>query len=179
MGNLEAFREMSLKSQVESSMITRIVTALALLLYLASLALPAFDLEQGDDGYYLGLVVVLLGALSADPRWLANPLWIIGLVCLLRRRRLAALLTLAAASVLALLCLTYVGTEIAQNASGTKTTILKMGWGYYLWLSSLLVSTGLATWSFFAKRTAVDGRPESMNAREVTDDPEQAGRSED
>lgn len=133
-------------------MVKRILVALTLLLYLGSLALPAFDLEQGDDGYYLGLVLVLFGALNLDPRWLANPLWIIGMACLWKKRRLAALLTLAAASILSLLCLSYVGTSIAQNASGTKTTILGMGPGYYLWLSSLLVATALAIDSFFEKR---------------------------
>jgi len=144
-------------------MVKRIAIALTLLLYLASLALPAFDLEQGDDGYYLGLVVVLFGALSMDPRWLANPLWIIGMVCLWRKRRVAALLTLTAASVLALLCLGYVGTEIAQNASGTKTTILGMGTGYYLWLSSLLVATAFAVCSFFGEREKPDPTPQAAD----------------
>lgn len=134
------------------AMVRRIPAALTLLLYLGSLALPAFDLEQGNDSYYLGLVVVLLGALSLDPRWLANPLWLVGMACLWKKRRLAALLTLAAASILALLCLGYVGTSIAQNESGTKTTILGMGPGYYLWLSSLLVATALAVYSFFENR---------------------------
>lgn len=136
-----------------------IVAAFSLLLYLISLALPAFDLEQGDDSYYLGLVVVLFGALSFDPRWLANPLWLIGVLCLLIKFRLAALLTLVTASLLALICFGYVGTSIARDSSGTDTTILQMGSGYYLWLVSMLVPTVFAIYFFYTGRKTPDQQP--------------------
>ncbi len=137
-----------------------ITVAIAAVLYLVSLALPAFDLEQGDDTYYLGVVVLLFGGFSLDPRWLANPLWLAGVLCLSFKLRLAALLTLAAASGLALLCLTYVGAPIARDASGTDTTILQMGLGYYLWLGSMLVPTAFALYFLFQGREAPDAPPQ-------------------
>lgn len=138
---------------VRHAMAKYIVAASAFVLYLGSLALPAFDLAQGDDSYYLGVVMVLFGAFSFDPRWLANPLWLIGVVCLLTHFRLTAVLTLAAASLLAVSCFTFTGTLIAQNSSGTETTILQMGPGYYIWLSSMVVPTVYAFYVFFVRRS--------------------------
>lgn len=98
-----------------------------------------------------------------DPRWLANPLWLIGVPCLLIKFRLAAVLTLVTASLLALICFDYVGTPIARDSPGTDTTILQMGSGYYLWLFSMLIPTAFAICFFFAKQSESDREPRSAD----------------
>ena len=141
-------------------MSTRVVLIIASLLYIVSLALPAFDLQTGDDSYYVGFAVVLFGWGSNDPRWLANLLLPAGLVCLKMDSRIWAVLTLFIASAFALHCMTYVGTQIALNSGGEKTTIIAMGSGYYLWSSSIIFPAIFSLSHFFFAGKKTDKIPQ-------------------
>lgn len=135
-----------------------VFAGLSVLLFAISLVLPVFDLRDQPDGYYIGLPVLIFGWLEYPLAWLANPLWLGGLVFTLLGRPRVALAASIVATALALTSLTYLGTELPTNASGaTRADVVAMGSGFYLWGSSIvLLGVGSAAQILRAQRRPID-----------------------
>lgn len=111
----------------------------ALSAYLASFALPALDGMLGIQLFVLAYYQMLVGLLHFAPSmmvWLANPLFWYGYAALRRGNGGKAARCGFAATIIALFILLPMDREL-QDA---------LGWGYYLWLASMVLLT-LAGWS--------------------------------
>jgi hypothetical protein len=106
-----------------------------------SLALPALVVDPPSESV-LGLNCFLLGWLSlmlAWPMWLANPLYVLGLIFFGFKKYDVSFGLGVVAIGLALCSLTI--TQIMRDEGGTMEKVTGLGSGFYLWLISLLIPT--------------------------------------
>lgn len=118
--------------------VTNFLLIASLLLYVACLCVPAIHLGDGEGAWrdYSIALFGWSGVFSGALHWLANPLYIAGIVLLLLgRARPAAVLTLLAL----LLALHFLRmAELPWWKAGNLRTIAVLGHGagYWLWLAS-------------------------------------------
>lgn len=114
-----------------------IALAISVGLFVVSLCLPVFF---RDDGVRTGAggLALLVGWMTFHPAWLANPCWIAGVVLLLLKRRLAAVIFAALAVVLALSSFTLLGAKLWNGDQAVSA----LSFGFYVWLAALLTLAG-------------------------------------
>lgn len=106
-------------------------------LFLVSLLSPAFyqgDPHEPQFGYYL-LTVGWVGILSGQIGWLANLGLTVSTLCKNSRYYSAIISVFNVAVALQFLTLH----RLPRGSTGNYTPITGYGWGYYLWLSALIV----------------------------------------
>lgn len=115
---------------------------ISLLCYAAACVSPCLEMfKQGVDVWYGARILVIgwLGLLVGQFAWLANPLWAVGLLFLTLRRPTIALIASALALLLALQTFMLFGMPLPGDEGGvTKLELLRLRYGFYLWLASLL-----------------------------------------
>jgi len=111
----------------------------SVLLYLACLFLPAFDIlsPHADRSPYGGLFALLLGAVGHTSSWLANPLLFFAWFMLGRGRGIATFLVALVAFMLALTFL-RAGQQLPGGSEGMYPYRIMVG--YYVWLLSIAVT---------------------------------------
>lgn len=121
------------------------------LVFVVSLFLPVF---YRDDGSHeaLGLAALAFGWVALHPAWLANPLWLAGLILLLCKRYLVTSIVASLGVLLALSSFSLMGAGTWND----DFVVDGMSPGYYVWLTSQLL---LAAGSFAQWRTASAGKP--------------------
>lgn len=121
------------------------------IMYVVSLCLPALS-ERGGPGYMGGSSMTYWGYTCAGalpfvmiaPPWWANPLYLIGLVCLATGRHRGALILGVLATLLAL------GTIMMEYENLWPTTpgrdpFFPFGPGYFCWVAGMLGLIGVST----------------------------------
>lgn len=114
-----------------------IALAVSVGLFVISLCLPVFFRDDGVRAGAGGLAL-LVGWMTFHPAWLANPCWIAGVVLLLLKRRLAAVIFAALAVLLALSSYTFIGAELWNGGQAVSS----LSFGFYIWLTALLTLAG-------------------------------------
>ncbi|MGC4053770.1 MAG: hypothetical protein QM757_31670 [Paludibaculum sp.] len=113
-------------------------------LYAVACCLPAlaFRKSGSPDDIMLGLRALAVGwsgIFAGVLGWYANPLWFIGLVLLALRKPTAAALAGVVAVAIACTVFSDLGRELpADEGNVTKTAILRVLPGFYLWVGSFL-----------------------------------------
>jgi hypothetical protein len=131
-----------------------------ILLYLPSLFLPTLIPAEGDPSFLLGIVCLLLGWTQLS--WFANPLLLVAAVYVLARRPRWALVPAALAIPIALSALGM--DRVWINEAGTEADVVGYGWGFYLWIASLVAMLGTAVWSLGETKEAGVTSPKGESA---------------
>jgi len=118
-----------------------VIIAVSLVVLGVSLALPALVIEPPTqpimawDCFLLGWLTLLL----AWPMWLANPLYLVGLVFLgFKKYHISFGLGVVA---IALALCSFTITQIVRDEGGTMEKVTGLGSGFYLWLLSISIPT--------------------------------------
>jgi hypothetical protein len=123
----------------------KIIIALSLMLFVMSLTQPAFYIDRKEDPnaycnslvlFLLGWMSLLGGAIVPFILWLANPLYIVSILLILRKK-IGALCTTWSSTILALIF--WQLKSIMTSESGCYSHITGRGPGFYLWLASFVV----------------------------------------
>lgn len=121
----------------------RVFIGISVVLYLIACATPCLEVSQKSDPVWLGLQILVmgwLGILVGQFAWLANPLWLAGLLFFAFRKWMAALILSGLALVFALNTFTMFVTELPADEGGMNTFhLVRLRIGFYLWLASLAV----------------------------------------
>ena len=116
----------------------------SIVLFIVACCLPALEFKnsQGPNDVMLGLralVVGWSGFFAAVFAWFANPCWLLGVILLSLRKPISGgVLGLIA---VAIACSTFktVGIELpGDEGNVTRTTIIRLLPGFYVWIASLL-----------------------------------------
>jgi hypothetical protein len=110
----------------------RIVAAVLVVVWLASLPLPAIEVVRGPtlDGFDV-LERGWRGTADGVVSWWANPAFAMALIALwLGRLRLATVLALLAS----LLALSSFAAALVAGWTGRTVPDFRLGWGFYVWL---------------------------------------------
>ncbi len=114
-----------------------------MLLYLIACATPCLEVTQKSDPVWPGLQILAigwLGVLVGQFAWLANPLWMAGMLFFVFRKWMVTLIFSGPALLFALNTLTMFVTELPADEAGINTFhLVRLRIGFYLWLASLLV----------------------------------------
>ncbi|MEM9790469.1 MAG: hypothetical protein AAF842_08675 [Planctomycetota bacterium] len=107
------------------------------LVFVVSLFLPVF---YRSDGTHVapGWAALVYGWMAVHPAWLANPLWLAGLILLGCKRYLVAAIIATLGVLLALSTFSLVGAKMWTG----DLTVLAISAGYYAWLASQLILAG-------------------------------------
>jgi hypothetical protein len=116
----------------------------SMVLFLVACGLPALEFKnsQSPNDVMAGLralVVGWSGIFAGVLSWYANPFWLAGIVLVLNKKPLPGLLLGLVA--IALACATFptLGRELpGDEGNVTKTTIIRLLPGFYVWMSSLV-----------------------------------------
>ena len=123
---------------------------LSLIAYTLSFFLPAFNSNE-SKGTFLGIQAFFLGLfglLLFQPAWLANPAFLVGVVCAARRSWKKAAICGILATGLALVALLLYEPGAAPASHGCTSLSLSGGWttrltqlmpGYWCWLASMVL----------------------------------------
>ncbi len=121
---------------------------LSLLLFLLACATPCLEMSQKSDPTWYGLRILVLGWLGilvGQFAWLANPLWLIGLITFVLRKWLATLIVLGFSLLFALNTLLLFGIPLPADESNVNhTSLVRLRIGFYLWLASIAILFGRA-----------------------------------
>lgn len=122
-----------------------IILCTSLALFLVACALPALEFKNsiGSTDVMFGLralVVGWSGLFAAVMAWYANPFWLLGLILAHFGKSMSAMLAGVVAIAIATTVFSIVGREMpGDEGNVTKTTVIKLLPGCYLWLTSLLL----------------------------------------
>jgi len=125
----------------------RIYLGIAICLFLVSFTLPAFYIDGPEkDAWSSPIALFLLGWLGLGLgyfsciSWLANPLFILAVLLFLRNKKIAVL-----PAVLAIACAVsfLFAHTIPLGESGNEAKIEEYKAGYWLWLTSIILLTGV------------------------------------
>jgi hypothetical protein len=138
----------------------RLVVSASVVLFALSLVLPA--LGEGELGVrvepgYMILGTGYFGVLFGQLAWFANPLWVAGLVYLIRRRWKAAAICASLAVVLAAESFLLYSTGFPSDSGATIPVRLLAG--FWVWWSSLwvLAAGALVLWRRHRKPDVTEG----------------------
>jgi hypothetical protein len=105
------------------------------LLFAGFMAILAAGIGFGIHTLAIGWLGIFAGVFA----WYANPLWALGLICSAFRKRIPAMIFGVLALPIALTVFTDIGRQIpADEGNATKTAIVRLLPGAYLWLASLV-----------------------------------------
>lgn len=129
----------------EKLKIKRIVTV-SVILFIISLTLTAINYEDYDGlKSYSSISIFLFGSISFLGGglfewfiWLANPIYFIALLLLLKQKRLSIIFSILA-TVIAFSFATW--NELLVSESGRMAKIESLGMGYVFWLLSFMILT--------------------------------------
>ena len=109
-------------------------------LYLLACSLPALDMRK--DGPSAGALILMagwLGIFAGVFAWYANPLWALGVIFAALRKRTPAIVFGVLALPLAATVFSDLGRELpGDEGNATKTAIVRLLPGAYVWFLSLL-----------------------------------------
>jgi hypothetical protein len=114
-------------------------------LFIAACAMPSLEFKnsKGVDDVMLGLralVVGWSGVFAAVVAWYANPFYLLGVVLAYFRQPVLALLAGLVAIAISATVFSVVGRELpGDEGNVTKTTIIKLLPGCYVWLTSMIL----------------------------------------
>jgi hypothetical protein len=114
-------------------------------LFVLACAMPALEFKNsnGSTDVMLGLralVVGWSGLFAAVMAWYANPFWLLGLILAYLRKPMFAMVAGVMAIAIAATVFSVVGRELpGDEGNVTKTTIIKLLPGCYVWLASLVL----------------------------------------
>lgn len=136
-----------------SAQVRRGIALLLLLLWFASLLLPTLRTNGSDWGYgWWILASGWMGILVGQFEWLANPLLILAVLLLARKRAARGLLGTAGV-LLFLLCAKVAATaSLIDNEGGIPHPIELRFVGYWCWLASIGLAGGLSLLAALAPR---------------------------
>jgi len=113
------------------------VVALSLIAFTVSLFLPGVISAEGVTKGYVLLLVGGLGIFQGIFCWLANPLYVVTLLCLQNKNNAGAFLSSVTALLLALLALHYEGSYVSYfDSTGPFGTL---GTGFYVWVGAIAI----------------------------------------
>jgi len=129
----------------------RLLLLVTLLLYVLSFPLTAFTYEYqgtktmaGYTAFLMGGVAFLGGGAEEWLLWMANPLFMLSIFWLARKK---INLSLAGSIVAVLTALSFLLVETVLAAeSGSRGAIESRGPGYYLWLSGMIALLVTVAW---------------------------------
>ena len=133
----------------------QIIILISLLLYAASLTLPAFSFDKhGEVATVPGFIVVFSGAMAFAGGalaewliWLANPLFLLAIIMFSNQRPKSLRFALAAA----LLAWSFLlMKEVMVSEGGVWGVIYNRHAGYWLWVGSLSFFACAGTYYFYA-----------------------------
>ncbi len=119
---------------------------LSIVLFIASLTMPAVFVDRGGEYpeeigslvmFLMGWLSPLAGAIVLFLFWCANPIYLFSICAILNRNKKAGLYISLIPGLIAL-AFTQMDT-IMTSESGSESIITALGPGYFLWLSSFLV----------------------------------------
>lgn len=135
----------------------RYILLISLLIFVISLTQTAityhdYNGTKTHDGislFLVGGIVILGGGLSEWFAWLANPLYLIGIILFLKSKKLSRIF-----SVTAILFALYFTTfkEILAAEDGRMATVQALNIGYWLWVASIAILT-IGTFYYFIQVT--------------------------
>ena len=130
---------------MKQSLLKTLTITISLALYIYSFTFEAFSYNyQGIqtmsslNAFLMGSIAVLGGGTYEWGIWLANPLCFTAILCLLFDKKNA--IYFASASIILSLSFSSSNTILVAE-SGTKSEILSIKSGYYIWLSSIVILT--------------------------------------
>lgn len=130
---------------MKQSLLKTLTITISLALYFYSFTFDAFsynyqgiNIMSSLEALLMGSIAVLGGGAYEWLIWLANPLCLVAILCLLFDKKIA----LHFASVSIILSLSFLSSNTVLAAeSGTRGEILSIKSGYYIWLSSIVILT--------------------------------------
>lgn len=135
----------------------RIGLVVSLLLFVAACCLPALEFKNssGPNNAMWGanaLAVGWSGIFAGVMAWYANPFWMLGLLAGAFRKPVAAVLLGMVAIAFATTVFGDMGRELpGDEGNVTRTTIIKLLPGCYLWMASLVTLPLVALLQKFSK----------------------------
>jgi len=109
---------------------------LSVLLFLLACATPCLEMSQKSDPTWYGLRILVLGwmgVLVGQFAWLANPLWLLGLITFALRKWRVALIALGASLLFAAnTLLLFVMPLPADESNINHTSLVRLRIGFYL-----------------------------------------------
>lgn len=121
---------------------------LSVLLFVMACATPCLEMSQKSDPTWYGLRILVLGwmgILAGQFAWLANPLWLLGLITFALRKWLVTLIVLGFSLLFAAnTLLIFVMPLPADESNINHTSLVRLRIGFYLWLASIAVLFGRA-----------------------------------
>lgn len=153
------------KKEIKSPQFWLVVVSI--LLYVLSMFLTPFFVANPKadiyaNSFYIllsGWMAILGGGLFLTIIWLANPLYLFGGFLILNKEKFGIVPV-----ALSLLLAIYFATldSVMDGESGATTAITKLGWGFYLWISSF-VTMLLAGIYMFKSNVEVNARKNAEN----------------
>ncbi len=134
----------------------RWTAAISAILLAASLTQTAFTIDKAD-GAWLAILAFLTGWMDlfgAGISWLANPLVVLSWIFLLCRKSKFALLAAFFSVLFALSFLCF--RKIMSDEGGNFSKIVTYNAGYWLWLSSCIVSFAGSLILFLKQQKTID-----------------------
>lgn len=115
---------------------------LSTLLFMISITQPALTTSEGSSSslllFFMGGIAILGGGLFEWLVWLANPLYFISIVWLLRKNKCSVQTSILATLIA---CSFSFWNVILVSESGRTAKIRSLDLGYYLWTASMFVLT--------------------------------------
>jgi hypothetical protein len=121
----------------------RVFIVISVFLYLIACATPCLEVSQKSDPVWYGLRILVigwLGILVGQFAWLANSLWLAGIVFFVFRKWMATMIFSGLSLLFALNTFTMFVSELPADEGGVnKFHLVHLRIGFYSWLTSLLV----------------------------------------
>ncbi len=120
------------------------VLVASLVLYVLACCLPVLEFKNSNSAndVMLGLRALAVGwsgIFAAIFSWYANPTWLMGVILLCLRKPAPALVMGLSAVALACTTVLLLGRELPADEGGvTKTTVIKLLPGFYVWIASMI-----------------------------------------
>lgn len=136
--------EIKNKTSKNSNYLKNTLIIVSVLIFISSLFYPAFFIDREDSDawsnslflFVFGWTSFIGGGFIPFLIWLANPLYLISLI-LVKKSNIIGLLTISISIFLAIVFCNL--DSILTSESGATSKIIKLGLGFYLWLSSFFV----------------------------------------
>jgi hypothetical protein len=137
------------------------ITTVSIILFIVSLTLTAINYEDYDklksyssiSIFLLGGISILGGGLFEWLIWLANPIYFIALLLLLKRKRLSIIFSILATLIA---CSFATWHELLVSESGRMAKIESLGMGYVFWLLSFMILTYASFYNYKSNKSVQD-----------------------